>query len=246
MLKNKKIVNIIGAGLAGCEAAYFLAEHGIYVRLFEMKTIKKTPAQKMDLFAELVCSNSLKSTQELSASGMLKKELENLGCLLLKTAYKTQVPSGNSLSVDRDDFAKQVTEIIRNHENIEIVEEIVEKFDLSVPTIIATGPLCDEKLFDYIKSLIGDENSYFYDAIAPILSLDSVDMSRAFWANRYDQGETKDYLNCWLDKEKFEIFYNELINAEQVELKEFRSYCKAWKKISFVWTNETSWTFEKG
>lgn len=221
MLNNKKIVNIIGAGLAGCEAAYFLAEHGVNVRLFEMKSIKKTPAQKMQGFAELVCSNSLKSMQELSASGMLKKELESLGCLLLDCAYKTQVPSGNSLSVDREKFSQIVTEKIKKHPNIEIIERVVEQFDINQPTIIATGPLCDEKLFNFISKLLGEENSYFYDAIAPIVTLDSIDMSRAFWANRYDQGDTQDYLNCWLTKDEFDVFYDELIAAKQVELKSF-------------------------
>lgn len=221
MLKNNKSVNIIGAGLAGCEAAYFLAEHGVCVRLFEMKSLKKTPAQKMEGFAELVCSNSLKSMQELSASGMLKKELEMLDCMLLDSAYKTQVPSGNSLSVDREKFSQVVTKKIKEHKNIEVIEKIVEEFDIDQPTIIATGPLCDDKLFKFISSLIGDENSYFYDAIAPIVTLESIDMSRAFWANRYDQGETQDYLNCWLTKEEFELFYNELIDAKQVELKSF-------------------------
>ena len=221
MLNNNKTVNIIGAGLAGCEAAYFLAEHGICVRLFEMKSIKKTPAQKMQGFAELVCSNSLKSMQDLSASGMLKKELESLGCLLLDCAYKTQVPSGNSLSVDREKFSQLVTQKIKQHKNIQIVEQVVEEIDINQPTIIATGPLCDDKLFAFVSNLIGNDNSYFYDAIAPIVTLESIDMSRAFWANRYDQGDTKDYLNCWLSKDEFEVFYNELVNAKQVELKSF-------------------------
>lgn len=221
MLNQKKIVNIIGAGLAGCEAAYFLAEHNIYVRLFEMKNIKKTPAQKLDSFAELVCSNSLKSTEKLSASGMLKAELETLGSFLLECAYKTKVPSGNSLSVDREEFSKLITKKIKNHKNIEIIDKVVESFDTNLPTIIATGPLCDDKLFSFIKDIIGDENCYFYDAIAPIIETDSVDMSRAFWANRYDHGETKDYLNCWLTKQEFDIFYEELISAKQVELKSF-------------------------
>ena len=154
----------------------------------------------MEGFAELVCSNSLKSSQELSASGMLKKELEILDCFLLDVAYQTQVPSGNSLSVDREKFSCIITEKIKNHKNIEVIDTVVENFDITEPTIIATGPLCDDNLFEFIQMLIGEENSYFYDAIAPIVTLDSIDMTRAFWANRYDQGDTQDYLinkiNC--------------------------------------------------
>lgn len=221
MLNNKKIVNIIGAGLAGCEAALYLANNGITVHLFEMKQIKKTPAQKMNTYAELVCSNSLKSMEELSASGMLKKELEKLGSTLLKVAYKTKVPSGNALSVDRELFSQEITKLINENKNIVVKNEIVEQFDVNLPTIIATGPLCDEKLFEYIQSLIGKDNCYFYDAIAPIVDSNSIDYSRAFWANRYDKGETQDYLNAWLTKSEYEVFYKELISAETVELKTF-------------------------
>ena len=222
MLKNK-IVNIIGAGLAGCEAAIFLANNNIQVNLYEMKKIKKTPAQKSDNFAELVCSNSLKSTEPLSASGLLKLELENLDCFLLKCAKECCVPSGNSLSVDREKFSHMVTCAIENNPNIKVINKVVEQIDTSLPTIIATGPLCDDKLFSNIQSLIGKDNCYFYDAIAPIVSLDSIDMSRAFWANRYDKGESTDYLNCYLFKDEYEIFVKELQNAKTVELKEFET-----------------------
>ena len=220
MFKNK-VVNIIGAGLAGCEAANFLASKGTKVKLYEMKNIKKTPAQKLDGFAELVCSNSLKSTEPLSASGMLKLELEKLDCFLLKIAKQCAVPSGNALSVDRELFSQLVTNSIKNNKNIEIFDDIVEKIDISKPTIIATGPLCDDKLFKNLSDLIGSSNCYFYDAIAPIVSADSIDYSRAFWANRYDKGETQDYLNCWLNKQEYEKFVNELVSAETIELKSF-------------------------
>lgn len=220
MLKNN-YVNVIGAGLAGCEAAYFLAQHGVKVKLFEMKNIKQTPAQSSKNFAELVCSNSLKSTEPLSASGLLKLELEKLDCFLLKCAYKTSVPSGNALSVDREKFSSIVTNAIKNHNNIDVIDSIVEEIDVSVPTIVATGPLCDSKLFEHLSSLIGNTNCYFYDAIAPIVSTESVDMSRAFWGNRYDKGETKDYLNCWLNRQEYENFVYELQNAQCVKLHEF-------------------------
>ncbi len=219
MLKNK-IVNVIGAGLAGCESAYFLASHGIKVNLFEMKNIKKTSAQHSNLFAELVCSNSLKSTEPLSASGMLKMELEKLGCFLLDCANKCKVESGTALSVDREKFSTLVTNTIKNHKNIKVIDKVVTTIDWSKPTIIATGPLCDDELFKDIMDKIGDENCYFYDAIAPIISTESVDMSRAFWANRYDKGGN-DYLNCWLNKKEYENFVNELVNAKCVELHTF-------------------------
>lgn len=220
MLKNK-VVNVIGAGLAGCEAAYFLAQHNIKVNLFEMKKIKRTPAQSTSNFAELVCSNSLKSTESLSASGLLKLELNELNCFLLDCAYKTQVPSGNALSVDREKFSKMITEYILNNKNITVINEIVEEIDINIPTIIAAGPLCDDKLFKNLSKLIGNDNCYFYDAIAPIITTDSVDMTRAFWGNRYEKGETKDYLNCWLTKPEYLYFVEELKNAKCVKLHEF-------------------------
>ena len=220
MLKNKT-VNIIGAGLAGCEAAVFLANNGVKVNLYEMKQIKKTPAQKSDNFAELVCSNSLKSTEPLSASGLLKLELQNLDCFLLDCANKCSVPSGNSLSVDREKFSGMVTSFVENNKNITIINKVVENIDINIPTIVAAGPLCDEKLFSNLKSLIGEDNCYFYDAIAPIVSLDSIDMSKAFWANRYDKGDSQDYLNCYFTKDEYDIFVKELQNAKTVELHDF-------------------------
>lgn len=216
-----KEVIVIGAGLAGCEASLYLANNGVKVKLYEMKSIKKTPAQKSEYFAELVCSNSLKANDELSASGLLKKEMEMLGSNLIPIAKKHSVPSGGALSVDRDKFAEEITNLINNNENIEVINEVVENIDLSKPHIIACGPLIDTALFNNLKALIGDDSCYFYDAIAPIISLDSINMERAYWGNRYNKGITADYLNCLMTKEEYLNFYIELINAKTVELHEF-------------------------
>lgn len=221
-MTNKNInVNVIGAGLAGSESALYLAKNGFKVNLYEMKPKKFSDAHKNANFGELVCSNSLKATDELSASGLLKKEIELLGSSLLPIAYKTAVPSGGALSVDREKFAEEITKEIKSNPNITIINEIVESFDTSKPTIVAAGPLCDEKLFKYLQLLVGEDNCYFYDAIAPIVSLDSIDMTYAYWGNRYDKGETKDYLNCYLTKDAYDVFYKELVNAKCVELHNF-------------------------
>lgn len=219
MLKNK-VVNIIGAGLAGCESAIFLARNNVKVNLYEMKKVKKTPAQKSDFFAELVCSNSLKSTESLSASGLLKLELKKMGCFLLDIAEKCSVPAGNSLAVDRDKFSKMITDEIYQNKNIKVVDKVVTDIDTTIPTIIATGPLCDDELFSNLQKLIGQDNCYFYDAIAPIVSLESIDMNRAFWGSRYEKGG-KDYLNCWLYYDEYQNFVKELKEAKTVELHSF-------------------------
>jgi len=219
-LKNKEVI-IIGAGLAGCEAALYLAKYGVKVKLYEMKSIKKTPAQKSESLAELVCSNSLKGEDYLSASGLLKLEMEKLGSHLIPLAKENRVPSGGALSVNREEFGKAVTNLIKNNENIELINEVVKKIDISKPCIVACGPLIDEDLFENLKQLIGETSCYFYDAIAPIVATDSIDMSRAYWGNRYNKGETADYLNCLMNKEEYLKFYNELINAKTVELHEF-------------------------
>ncbi|MBE7074540.1 MAG: methylenetetrahydrofolate--tRNA-(uracil(54)-C(5))-methyltransferase (FADH(2)-oxidizing) TrmFO [Clostridiales bacterium] len=219
-MKNKEVI-IIGAGLAGCEAALYLAKYGVKVKLYEMKSIKKTPAQKSESLAELVCSNSLKGEDYLSASGLLKLEMEKLGSHLIPLAKENRVPSGGALSVNREEFGKAVTNLIKNNENIELINEVVKKIDISKPCIVACGPLIDEDLFENLKQLIGETSCYFYDAIAPIVATDSIDMSRAYWGNRYNKGETADYLNCLMNKEEYLKFYNELINAKTVELHEF-------------------------
>ena len=215
-------VNVIGAGLAGSEAALFLAGLGVKVNLFEMKPKAKTPAHKLDGFCELVCSNSLKSEDIETASGLLKAELLKLGSKVLRLAKECAVPAGNSLSVDRHKFSESVTKLIKENSNINVCECAIEEINLAEPTIIATGPLTEEKLMNNLKKYIGGSNCYFYDAIAPIVTLDSIDFSRDFWGNRYNKGEGEgDYLNLPMNREEYTNFYNELVNAKTVELKEF-------------------------
>lgn len=215
-----KEVQVIGAGLAGCEASYQLAKRGFKVKLYEMKAFKKTPAQKSDNFAELVCSNSLKSKDITNACGLLKKELLLLDSLLIKCALKCEVPSGQALSVNRDDFAKLVTEEINQIKNIEIVSEEISNIDVLKPTILATGPLTSEPLCESLKVLFGNDFLNFYDACSPIIYFDSINMEKAFFADRYGNGDG-DYLNCGMSGEEYEKFYFELINAKQATLKDF-------------------------
>ena len=209
---------VIGAGLAGCEAAWQLAERDIRVTLIEMKPEKKTPAHHYDGFAELVCSNSLRSDRLENAVGLLKEELRRMGSLIMECADSSRVPAGGALAVDRTIFSDTVTEKIKNHPNITVIgKEVTE-----IPEgncIIATGPLTTPALFEKITELTGKDNLYFFDAAAPIVTLDSVDMNSAFRASRYGKGED-DYINCPMTKEEYETFYKELINAETAELKE--------------------------
>lgn len=219
-----KIVNVIGAGLAGSEASYQLAKRGIKVNLFEMKPNKFTPAHKSPNFAELVCSNSLKSKDISNASGLLKEEMRRLDSLVIKMADKAEVPAGASLSVDRELFSKSITEEILKNENINVINQKIDKLDLSIPTILATGPLTTSELFNNLQELLGEKYLYFYDAIAPIVSADSLDKTKCFEANRYDKDCSNgqgDYINCPMNKEEYELFYNELINAETAHLHEF-------------------------
>ena len=217
-----KKVKIIGAGLAGCECALFLANNDIKVELYEMKPTHKTPAHKSDNFGELVCSNSLKSEDPNTASGLLKKELELLGCNLLKIARDCSVGAGSALAVDRELFEQKITELIKNNKNITVFNERVDQISKEDLTVISTGPLTDETLYQNLSELIGEQNCYFYDAIAPIIETDSIDMSIAFWGNRYGKGgEQGDYLNLPLNKEEYLQFYNQLVNANRVQLKDF-------------------------
>ena len=215
---NKAVV--LGAGLAGCEAAMQLANRGIKVSLYEMKPIKKSPAHKSDNFAELVCSNSLKANRTDSAAGLLKAEMRILGSVCLTSADDCTVPAGGALAVDRDIFSSLITEKIRNHPNIEVINEVVEKIPTDCVTVIATGPLTDGKLAEEIENLSPDGSLSFFDAAAPIVAAESIDMSVAFTASRYGKG-TDDYINCPFNREEYEAFHKELINAQSAPLKDF-------------------------
>lgn len=214
-------ITIVGAGLAGCEAAWQCAESGIKVRLYEMKPVKFTPAHKNPDFAELVCSNSLKAARFDSAAGLMKQEMRLLGSLLLRIADKCAVPAGGALAVDRNIFAANVTETIRNHPNIEVIEREITEIPEDEVVIIASGPLTSEPLSRAIGELCGNEFLNFHDAAAPIVTADSIDMSCAFSASRYDRGGEDDYINCPMNKEQYEAFQYELVNAERAPLHEF-------------------------
>ncbi|MDO4862883.1 MAG: methylenetetrahydrofolate--tRNA-(uracil(54)-C(5))-methyltransferase (FADH(2)-oxidizing) TrmFO [Ruminococcus sp.] len=214
-------VNVIGAGLAGCEAAWALARYGIGVRLFEMKPQKFTPAHKYGGFAELVCSNSLKASRLESAAGLLKTEMEMLGSLTVPCAKANAVEAGGALAVDRECFSDAVTEKIRSCPLIEVIEQEVTELPEGV-TIIATGPLTSGVLAEEIRKLCGEGLS-FYDAAAPIVTYESLDLEKVFFASRYDRGDA-DYINCPMDKDEYLAFYRALIGAERVQLKDFESH----------------------
>lgn len=217
-------VKVIGAGLAGSEASYQLAKLGFEVELYEQKPIKFSPAHKSQNFAELVCSNSLKSNDLTNACGLLKEELRLLDSLVIKTADEVRVPSGEALGVDRELFSQKITEKLKSMPNITIKNECVEYVDFDTPTIIATGPLTDGKLLENIKQKLGKDDCYFFDAVAPIVTKESLDKEHYFVANRYDKGGTDgDYINCPMTKEEYDIFYNEIINAKTVELHDFEN-----------------------
>ena len=216
---------VIGAGLAGVEAAWRIANKGYKVSLYEMKPIKHSEAHKSDLFCELVCSNSLKASRIESAAGLLKEEMARLGSLTVPIARSVSVPAGGALAVDRNLFSQAVTDKIKSHPNIEVVNEVVENLELDddTITIIATGPLTDGKLAESISKITGDYLS-FYDAAAPIVMADSVDMTRAFGASRYERGGDDDYINCPFNKAEYENFINELVNAEGAVVHDFDVY----------------------
>ncbi len=214
-------VNVIGAGLAGCEAAWCLAGYGIDVKLYEMKPEKYTPAHKYSGFAELVCSNSLKAARIESAAGLLKAEMEMLGSLTVPCAKANSVEAGGALAVDREKFSDSVTAAINGNEHITVIPGEVRDIPEGV-TIIATGPLTSEPMAESIKALCGDGLS-FYDAAAPIVSYDSLDTEKVFFASRYDRGEA-DYINCPMNKEEYTAFYEALIGAERVQLKDFETH----------------------
>ncbi|EIA20818.1 tRNA (uracil-5-)-methyltransferase Gid [Listeria fleischmannii subsp. coloradonensis] len=215
----EKKVNVIGAGLAGSEAAWQLAKRGIAVDLYEMRPVKQTPAHHTDKFAELVCTNSLRANGLTNAVGVIKEEMRILDSIIIEAADRASVPAGGALAVDRHEFSSYVTEKVKNHPLVTVhLEEVTE-----IPegtTIIATGPLTSEALADKIKLLTGEEYLYFYDAAAPIIEKDSIDMDKVYLKSRYDKGEAA-YLNCPMTEEEFTAFYEALISAETAELKNF-------------------------
>ena len=238
-------ITVVGGGLAGSEATYQIAKRGIKVRLYEMKPNSFSPAHSNNNLAEIVCSNSFKSNLHTNACGLLKEELRNLDSLLIKVADETAVPAGQALAVDREVFSKKVTEALENMKNVEIIRQEVGKDGLSIESIakdgiviIATGPLTSDALSKQILELTGEDDLHFYDAAAPIIFKDSIDMNIAFYGNRYEQERAKDedveewkakqkndgdasYINLPMNKEEYEHFWNELVNAEVVELHQF-------------------------
>ncbi|KPU28229.1 tRNA (uracil-5-)-methyltransferase [Caloranaerobacter sp. TR13] len=213
-------VMVIGGGLAGCEASWQLASRGIKVKLFEMRPVKNTEAHHTDKLAELVCSNSLKSDSIENAIGLLKAEMRMLNSLIMEAADNNRVPAGGALAVDRERFSEEITNKICNHPNIELIRNEITEIPTDSFVIIATGPLTSKGLTDHISKLTKAEHLYFYDAAAPIVTYESINMKRAFKGSRYNKGEA-DYINCPMNKEEYERFYQELIKAEVHPLKNF-------------------------
>jgi methylenetetrahydrofolate--tRNA-(uracil-5-)-methyltransferase len=213
-------INIIGAGLAGCEACWYLSKKGYDITLYEMRPVKMTPAHKTEKFAELVCSNSLKSDSLENACGILKKEMEMLDSIIIKAARLHPVDAGGALAVDREGYSEYVTNVIKSLPNVKVVTEEVTKIDTSIPTIIATGPLTSCRLCDEIKRLFGLDDFYFFDAQAPIIYADSINYEKAYLKSRYDKGVAS-YYNCPMTKEEFDKFYESVITAECVEEKNY-------------------------
>ncbi len=215
----KKEVTVIGAGLAGCEASYQLSKRGIKVKLYEMRPTKLTPAHKTGGFAELVCSNSLRGASLENAVGLLKEEMRMLDSLIIRCADATKVPAGGALAVDRDLFSEMVTSEIKNNPLIEVYEEEITELP-DGPIIIASGPLTSDALSDKIKELIDEEYFYFFDAAAPIVEFDSINMDIAYKKSRYDKGDA-DYINCPMTQDEFNNWYNEVVRAKAVQVKDF-------------------------
>lgn len=212
-------INIVGAGLAGCEAAWQAVRQGVRVRLYEMKPQKFSPAHHSAGFAELVCSNSLRSNMTSNAIGVLKEEMKLLSSLIIEAAYATEVPAGSALAVDRMLFSDYITEKLKNHPLVEVIEGEVSEIPDGI-TVIASGPLTSEPLSEAIGRLIGGDYLHFFDAAAPIVSFDSIDMSKAFYASRYGKGEAS-YINCPFTREEYDRFWEALVTAEEAELKDF-------------------------
>jgi len=213
-------VTVIGAGLAGSEAAWQIASQGVPVTLYEMRPVRQTPAHHTNKFAELVCSNSLRANGLANAVGVLKEEMRRLNSIILSSADLHAVPAGGALAVDRDGFSGEITSRLHNHPLIEVRNEEVTEIPQDGITVIATGPLTAPDLSKQIQGLLGEEYFYFYDAAAPIIDKESIDMSKVYLASRYDKGEAA-YLNCPMTEEEFNVFYEAIITAEKAELKEF-------------------------
>ncbi|HDR7780861.1 MULTISPECIES: FADH(2)-oxidizing methylenetetrahydrofolate--tRNA-(uracil(54)-C(5))-methyltransferase TrmFO [Bacillus] len=214
-----QVVNVIGAGLAGSEAAYQIAKRGVQVKLYEMRPVRQTPAHHTDKFAELVCSNSLRANTLTNAVGVIKEEMRLMDSVIIRAADECSVPAGGALAVDRHEFAAKVTEYVKNHPNVTVMNEEITEIPEG-PTVIATGPLTSPDLAAQLKELTGEDYFYFYDAAAPIVEKDSIDMNKVYLKSRYDKGEAA-YLNCPMTEEEFDRFYEALIAAETVPLKEF-------------------------
>ncbi|WP_397351708.1 MULTISPECIES: FADH(2)-oxidizing methylenetetrahydrofolate--tRNA-(uracil(54)-C(5))-methyltransferase TrmFO [Paenibacillus] len=220
ILTSEQQVTVIGAGLAGSEAAWQIASRGVRVKLYEMRPVVKTPAHHTDKFAELVCSNSLRANGLANAVGVLKEEMRMLNSLVLGAADRHAVPAGGALAVDRDGFSGEITSTLHQHPLIEVVNEELTSLPEDGIVVVATGPLTSPALSEQIKALMGEEYFYFYDAAAPIIEKDSIDMNKVYLASRYDKGEAA-YLNCPMTEEEFDVFYEALITAEVAQLKEF-------------------------
>ncbi|QRG65506.1 FADH(2)-oxidizing methylenetetrahydrofolate--tRNA-(uracil(54)-C(5))-methyltransferase TrmFO [Brevibacillus choshinensis] len=218
-MTEQKAITVVGAGLAGSEAAWQIAEAGVPVKLYEMRPKTQTPAHHTDKFAELVCSNSLRANSLTNAVGVLKEEMRRFSSVIIGAADRCAVPAGGALAVDRHEFADYVTQAVRNHPLVEVVSEEITEIPEGI-VVIATGPLTSPALSEQLRKLTGEDYLYFYDAAAPILEKDSIDMEKVFVASRYDKGEAA-YLNCPMSEEEFNRFYDELIAAEAVPLKEF-------------------------
>ena len=220
-MTDKPTIKVIGAGLAGCEAAYQAARLGAFVELYEMKPEKYTPAHHYSGFAELVCSNSLRSNDVSNAVGLLKKELSMMGSLIMEAAYATEVPAGSALAVNRELFSEYVTDKILKNPNIKVISGEVTEIPEDAVTVIATGPLTSEPLAEKISKLTGGGELHFFDAAAPIVDFSTINTEKAFFASRYGKGDPQDYLNCPMTKDEYDAFYKALIEAEVAPLKEF-------------------------
>ncbi len=215
----EKVVNVVGAGLAGVEATWQLVNRGIKVNLYEMRPVKMTPCHHGENFAELVCSNSLRSDALSNAVGVMKKEMEMFDSIIMKTAREHALPAGSALAVDREGFSSALTKIISEHPLVNVIKEEVTSIP-SGPTILASGPLTSDALSSAIAEFINEDYFYFFDAAAPIIEKDSIDFDKAYFKSRYDKGDS-DYINCAMNEAEFKAFYNELVNAKVVPLKEF-------------------------